>query len=314
MIKKQNIFSFLNRTKRFGLLLPLTNIILIYFSKYISSKTVKIISDWRHRKIEDEIIKITGAIEPKENKLNNYEDYSIAPIWFCWIQGEDNMPEIPKLCLEKLRKYSNQHPVIIITYNNFLEYVELPDYILDLYRKGKITNAHFSDILRMNLIFQNGGFWMDATMLLTEPIDEDIFKKEFYTIKIKEFGNFVSRCRWNGFCIAGHKNNILTSYVVEIFNKYWEKETCLIDYFLIDYAIDIAYKKDIRVRNIIDNIEYSNLNLHKLSSIINYKYDSNLYSILTEETSMFKLNWKMYKSNELINNNDNFFNHIKENG
>lgn len=315
MIKRQNIISFIKKSRRFGILLPLTSILLLFLSKYLPTKACRNISAWRHRKIEEDILKIVGNIELSKNMNKPINDNpSRAPIWFCWFQGEDNLPEIPKLCLTMLRKYSNNHPVIVITQDNYRDYVEIPSRIVNLFKCGNISYSHFSDILRINLITQKGGLWMDSTMLLTKNIDERIFETPFYTVKIKEFGNFVSRSRWSVFFIGGTAGNILTSCICEYYIRYWEKENCLIDYFFTDYAIDIAYKSNKEIKNIIDNIDYSNLNLHKLSPILNDKFDIKTYSLLTKGTSMFKLSWKLYNDKDLINNKENYFNYIKNNG
>lgn len=42
---------------------------------------------------------------------------------------------------------------------------------------GKITIQEYADILRMELLNQNGGVWVDATLFCIKPLDSWINKK-----------------------------------------------------------------------------------------------------------------------------------------
>jgi hypothetical protein len=44
---------------------------------------------------------------------------------------------------------------------------------------GKMTVTHFSDILRFNLLKNNGGLWLDATIFVNKPIPEKYFTPIF---------------------------------------------------------------------------------------------------------------------------------------
>lgn len=313
MMKKQNVLNSYRRIKKYGFLLSLSNIFLKYFSRFLSSDRIGNITDWRYKRIEKIIINTVGEIEPLPSEEFCFENPEKAPIWWCWLQGEKNMPLIPKLCLDSLRKYSNNHPVVLITLDNFREYVSLNPKVLSLYHEGKISNAHFSDILRINLLNQNGGLWVDSTVLLTSDIDENIFKSSFFTIKIKELGVYVSKCRWSTFCLGGYKQNILFGMVSDIFDKYIEKTDVFADYFMFDAIINTLYNRVPAIKDMIDNNLYNNLNVHSLSGILNDDFDTDIFRKITEDTNMFKLNWKAYNSDELVNNRNNYFNYIRGN-
>lgn len=38
-----------------------------------------------------------------------------SPIWVCWWQGKENMPDIVKACYNSIQKHACNHPVILIT-------------------------------------------------------------------------------------------------------------------------------------------------------------------------------------------------------
>ena len=249
-IKKQNIINFKRKVSRFGIALPLCSLFLTVFNRYLPYRIKHKLHQWKHCQTEKYIYNIIGQFQIQNTVSEYCNNPKEAPIWYCWLQGENSLPAIPRLCLDSLKKNANNHPVYFITSENYKQYVNIPYRIETLFNEGKISYAHFSDILRFNLINQNGGLWVDSTILLTSPIDEAIFEQQFYSIKIQEFGNFISRCRWCGFFIVGAKHNKLTSTVCDIFNRYWAHEDCLIDYFLIDYAINIAYDAVVRDKNV----------------------------------------------------------------
>ena len=46
-----------------------------------------------------------------------------APIWVCWWQGEEQMPELVKQCYKLLKRYSGRHPVKLLTKDNYQKYI-----------------------------------------------------------------------------------------------------------------------------------------------------------------------------------------------
>ena len=134
-------------------------------------------------------------------------------IWVCWWQGLENAPEIVKVCFESIKKFAGERKVILITQNNYQDYVDIPDYIIEKVKKGIISITHFSDVLRVNLLSKHGGIWIDATCLLTANIFED-FIPEFYTVKLPHNDKEVciSDGKWCIFFMGSSKNNILFNF------------------------------------------------------------------------------------------------------
>lgn len=307
MIYWKNIRNFCSKTVRFGLFIPLSNLLLVYGHRFLSHKMKKYLFDKRNLRIKSEIQRI---VPPCSYKISQIEYSKNAPIWCFWLQGESQMPDIPRLCLQSIRKFSNGHPVYLLTWSNFREYVNIPSYIIDLYNRGRITPTHFSDILRMSLLSQNGGFWLDATIFITKPLPECIFSAPLFSIRNKPYGFFVSRCRWTGFCMASWANCILPRGVNEVLRYYWKKETTLIDYFIIDYIIDMLYQSNNEIKNLIDDIPYNNENVHELTPLLCDTFDDCHFQELTKETFLFKLNWRKYTTAELERDPNNYYHYL----
>ncbi|MEG0153260.1 MAG: capsular polysaccharide synthesis protein, partial [Cellulosilyticaceae bacterium] len=91
----------------------------------------------------------------------------------------------------------------------------------------------------------------------------------------------------------------------------WLKQNSLIDYFLIDYSIDIAYNSLQRVKEMLDGISFNNEYVHDLNKLLCKEYNQEVFTQLTEKTFLFKLSWKNYSIEELEKNTSNFYHHLK---
>ena len=151
---------------------------------------------------------------------------------------------------------------------------------------------------------------IDATMLITKPLPEEIFNRPIFSIKNSPFGYFVSKCRWTGFCMASWNDSILAKNVYNIFCLYWEKENFLIDYFLIDYVIDLLYRSNKEIGDLIEDIPYNNENVHKLAPLLCDTFNEELFRELTKDTFLFKLNWRKYTTEELNRDSNNYYHYL----
>lgn len=308
MIGIRNIVNFVRKACKFGLYIPLSNLIVVYGGKYLPDRLLRKISNKRNRKIQKRIIEILG-----EKEINNIPSNVISQgskqgkIWFCWMQGEKHLPEIPRLCLDSLRKHANGHEVIVLDSDNYNQYVSISAHVIQLYESKKLKQAHFADILRVNLLAQQGGLWIDATLFVTKDLPEDIFNMPFFSIKTPEIGYYVSRCRWAVFCLAGQKNNILCQKVATFFNIYLSHTDLFVDYFMFDQFIDILYSHNPEISKMIDNIPINNIHTHDLSPILIQPFDQLKFLELTRDTYLFKLSWKLYSKEELMGNKDSYY-------
>lgn len=266
-----------------------------YFSKFIHKKFMIKRHNYIINFIEKKCIDIFekyNNIEYCNNDINNIK----CPIWICWFQGEENAPLIVKKCIESIRKNSNGHPVNLITYNNYKNYVQLPKHIMEKFESGEIILPNFSDILRACLLRDYGGIWLDATIYLTKSLPEDIFDMTLFSIKDKLYENnykYISNCQWAFFAFASKKDSIFCNMVMDIFDRYWKEEDTAIDYFIVDYIIACCIKNNKIIKNMFDSIPINNTYIHEFKNILNTEYSKEKWeSLISSKTYMFKLSWK----------------------
>ena len=96
-------------------------------------------------------------------------------VWICWFQGMENAPELVQKCYQSVNEHLIDREIHLITAENLSQYVRFPDYILEKWKKGIITNTHMTDLLRLELLIQYGGMWLDATAVHQEKRYRNIF-------------------------------------------------------------------------------------------------------------------------------------------
>lgn len=212
-------------------------------------------------------------------------------IWQYW--DNDPKPKVVNLCMKSLSELCSYRR-IVLNDENILNYYVPSEIIDQKVKKGYITKTHFSDILRVNLLYKYGGAWLDSTIFITkEP--KELFNYEFWTIKRKQ-SCIPSKGMWTGYAIATTKNNKLMYYLSNLFNIYWQKHKTMIDYFLIDIFIYILYCEDKEIKQMIDKVALNNEHCIELENFLNSNIDDIPNNL--SNTSIFKLNWKLPKQEE----------------
>ena len=151
-------------------------------------------------------------------------------IWTIWLQGEKKAPALVKACFRSIRKNCKQE-LVILDYDTIFDYITLPEEIVDKYKRGMIANAHFADICRVELLYEHGGIWLDATAFATAPIPDWIIKEDFFVyLAGKNVGSpysFMQNC-----FIRARKGAYLLDAWRAMILDYWMHENHNFDYFM----------------------------------------------------------------------------------
>lgn len=208
--------------------------------KYISKEANQRILKWRDKLVLKKLRSIV------EHALNGWDDGTIEEpsvnIWTMWWQGEEQMPELVKACTNSIRK--NIHgQFVIVTCDNYADYVSLKPWIIEKFQKGYISITHFSDIVRFNLLNKYGGLWIDSTVLVTEKFVLP-FNDRFWTWREDlPFNDCISKGRWSVFLMYMPKGYCYARFMCRCIDEYWKKHKQIIDYFWLDYFTEEALKQ-----------------------------------------------------------------------
>ena len=229
-------------------------------------------------------------------------------IWTLWMQGYENAPELVKSTIDSIRKFAelNNFQFILLEENTIEKYIVFPKLIKEKMDLGVIDYTKISDILRVSLLAKYGGTWVDATIYMKEEFDSSLLLQNYYTIKtggIEDYSPNISNNRWKGFFLSG--NSSLFSFTRDFFFEYYSRYDIAVDYLLIDYIFDMAYKYDEKIKNQMLELEKSNPDLFWLESHLGDKFDQKVWDNITETTKVFKTTYKL--SGEIKSNKNNFY-------
>ena len=158
-----------------------------------------------------------------------------------WYQGEEQAPPLVKACFRSMRRHLKQE-LVVLDEKTLFDWITLPDYIIDKWRSGKIAHTQFSDICRIELLYEHGGLWFDATDYVTSPVPQYIMDEDFFLFmagkKIRGSYAFIQSC-----FIRAKKGNPVLGVWRDANAVYWKEEDSKINYFvhhmLLRLSVDV---------------------------------------------------------------------------
>ena len=244
--------------------------------------------------------RIMPILESYLNKKTILEDAPVSDkVFVFWWDGFENAPYIVQQCLKSVIKYHKGMDVVKISKNNYKNYTDINPVILADFEKGKISVQTFSDILRFNLLKNNGGTWIDATIFFTKEyiLADYLSDKPFETVEFASSRYFLAYknnvCSWSGYFIASRKNSVFVSAVDSVFEQYYLKYRTYSIYFFIDAVMMISKlcKLD---GGVLDTVHYNHGDMFVLMKMLNKDFDP----MISDTIGMIpqKLQWQ-YKNN-----------------
>ncbi len=229
--------------------------------------------------------------------------------WTCWWQGEEHAPDIIKVCLQSQKKNlpsGIEH--IVITEDNYSNYIRLPEYILQKVESGNISLTHLSDIIRVNLLYKYGGLWMDAAAFLLEPLPLDIFNYPIYTRNLPET-QFCSNAMWTIGFLYAKAGNKLFRFLSEALFYYFSVHNELQYYLTLDYMIAIACNIFPEIEKQFRQIPYNNEGTFKLRDHLMDPFDAEQYADYIKGTFVQMLTHKL-NPDDIREKNNTIYKHI----
>ena len=155
-----------------------------------------------------------GLIEP----LPCEDDFDgKIPVWVVIWDGLEGASELVQRCIKSIQQHlpGEESVIRMITLENCTKYVSFSPEIIEKYNKGLITDAHLSEVVKMELLYRYGGMCLETAYWVTQDISsEDL-----------EISPFQHR---------------LFQFMTEAIWYYWATNDKLIDNHLMNYLMGIA--------------------------------------------------------------------------
>ena len=238
------------------------------------------------------------GVEPLAEPVKN------DTVWILWLQGIENAPPIVQACVDSVKKHMTGKEIVILTEDSIPSYVNFPNHIIEKRKQGKITNAHFSDLVRVYLLCDRGGIWCDATVLCTETPPAFMTDNPLFVFKSMD----LTRLDYNpticsSWYISAWSNQRILLLTRKLLSEYWKTEDKVENYFLFHLFLAMAanrYPDDWKIIPF-----YNNHSPHTLQFELNDKYTLERWRQIQSMSPIHKLNHHNEYSND-----DNFYSYI----
>lgn len=227
-------------------------------------------------------------------------------IWQYWGQGIEDAQKnkTVNLCFSAVDRYKGGYQVIRLDNQTIKEYLDLPDFVWKNQQNPQFKPAFFADLIRLALLDVYGGIWIDATILLTAPIEEEILKQDCFMFQRDE--RALNKDFWqqfnNDYFGWGdqHIVNILNSFIVakknsqiihtclDIMLNYWQTQKDIPHYFIFQIMMNELLKRKLFKENILlidDTLP------HLLQVKLNEPFDINEYNKIISVIHIHKLTY-----------------------
>lgn len=199
-----------------------------------------------------------------------------------------------KVCVDSIKRNAGNHRVIILTDDNYKQYVDIPKWVEEKKNKGIISRTHYSDILRLSLLAQHGGMWIDSTFFCTGIGLQEYFKASLWSIKRPDYfhASIAAGYFANYSFACDQEHRWIFKVILDFLLEYWKENDIMTDYLFLDYLIVLVQKYDSQIAEEFKNIKSNNPECDELYKIMGEKFNENKWNELKKNTCLFKLSWK----------------------
>lgn len=232
-------------------------------------------------------------------------------IWVCWLQGEENAPDLVKRCIASMRQHAGGYEVRVVTNENLRSYVTIPDYITHALKKRRMQFATYSDYIRMALLAKHGGIWIDATVLLTAPVPEELLSSPLFVFQNSPVA--TSPLFGSSWFIVSKANNEIVQQAKYLFECYWQREKKLCHYYLFHMLLTLVFQyNEANVRCLREMPYISNAEVHLLQRELFEPYDAQRFNEICRRAFCHKLTYKT-RNKALLQREDTNYQYILKN-
>lgn len=213
------------------------------------------------------------------------------PVFQYWNTGLDNAPEIVRFCVNSVKKNTLNMHHIEINDMNFEKYVDIPVPIKTKYIKGEISPTHFSDILRLALLSNYGGFWIDSTVYLSGEIEHYAREPFFAFSTTPKYLMGDEKLSFSSWFLYSEKNGIFVKYVYQMLINYWESERQYLHRYYQTYCYTHVLNALNGEKNTITTVKESNVMSHYLQIELNEDINVERIKTIVAQTKVHKLSY-----------------------
>jgi hypothetical protein len=139
-------------------------------------------------------------------------------IWFMWLQGLDNAPVVVRSCYRSWVMRNPGWQVVVIDSATLRDYVAV-DY--SSLTTPALPPTQLSDLIRLDLLANRGGVWVDATTFCVRPLDDWLpakLQSGFFAFDRPRADKLIS-----SWFLAAEPGNVLVTRLLEKMLTHWTR-------------------------------------------------------------------------------------------
>lgn len=261
-----------------------------FADKYLAGQLTMYKSySWLKKRFYNDLKQIEAEL-PKEQS----SDLAEKQAWICWLQGIENAPQIVKDCYASVCYWMKDWKITVITADNMNEYVQFPDYVIDKWKRGIISNAHLSDLLRLELLIRYGGLWIDSTTYMTGSLPDYIIDSNLFVYRNGWMDmEMINMGNWLMF--SKYTNDRILLETQQLLYRYWKKYNYVKNYFVFHIFFRMVTDENPKLWEQVPAINH--IDSHLLMQELPKQYDENRCQQILQLTPIHKLTYKVKTPN-----------------
>lgn len=176
-------------------------------------------------------------------------------IWIYWDRGEEEAPRLVKDCIASWRAHNSGWDIRVLDAETAAQITDLP------HDPSKLPVQSYADLLRLRLLRQRGGVWVDATTYCLAPLDNWLpvaAQRGFFAFTWTKNDTWftwpgIRRSMTNWF-LASEAEGTFISLWEEASFGYWEGRSKPHNYYWPHVMIDYLYLTSRTFRRAFDEV------------------------------------------------------------
>ena len=160
-------------------------------------------------------------------------------IYILWFQGFNQAPQVVHWCVYSWKHYNPDCNIILLDNDNLHQYVDLNKVAYD----KDIEWCHLADIVRMLLLRDHGGLWVDATSFCHKPLND--WLPAYITSGFFAFDRYRPDLMISNWFLYAEKNHPLVTQWCEETLFYYQVYGKAHTYFIHHHLFEQLYHRDI---------------------------------------------------------------------
>lgn len=184
-----------------------------------------------------------------------------SKIFVLWFQGEENAPQLVKMCIDSMRRNSNGHDVVVLDRENLDKWVDYDPAVKKKFENQEFSMQLESDYIRLNILKKFPALWLDSTIYVSNPIPHDVFSMDFFAVIRNEAEMRDITNKLSPFLLGrgqSERSKKVFSFAFDLLENYIKKEDDLINYLLIENILNIAIEKEDWLNKLVNTQLFNN--------------------------------------------------------